>query len=63
MQDRQLKYVLNKYIIPNQVFGLNDIRTPEELNDIQEGLEKYRNLSEDEHMELSLLIRNGTYEL
>ncbi|MBF7147103.1 hypothetical protein [Bacillus toyonensis] len=63
LQDRQLKYVLKKYIIPNKGFDPDDIRTPEELNDVQEGLKKYLNLSEDEHMELSLSIQNGTYEL
>lgn len=63
LQDRQLKYVLKKYIIPNKGFDPNDFRTQEELNDAQEGLKKYLNLSEDEHMELSLSIRNGTYEL
>ncbi|HHT7155579.1 hypothetical protein P4V74_24900 [Bacillus thuringiensis] len=63
LQDRQLKYVLEKYIIPNKGFDPTEIRTQEELNDVQEGLKKYHNLSEDEHMELSLSIRNGTYEL
>lgn len=63
LQDRQLKYVLDKYIIPNKAFDPSEIRTQEELKDVQEGLEKYHNLSEDEHMELSLAIRNGTYEL
>ncbi|MGG5740463.1 hypothetical protein [Bacillus cereus group sp. IBL03679] len=63
LQDRQLKYVLEKYIIPNKGFDPNEIRTQEELNDVQEGLKKYHNLSEDEHIELSLSIRNGTYEL
>ncbi|MBG9713146.1 MULTISPECIES: hypothetical protein [Bacillus cereus group] len=63
LQDRQLKYVLKKYIIPNKGFDPTEIRTQEELNDVQEGLKKYHNLSEDEHMELSLSIRNGTYEL
>ncbi|MEH7149302.1 hypothetical protein V7095_02430 [Bacillus thuringiensis] len=63
LQDRQLKYVLKKYIIPNKGFDPTEIRTQEEFNDIQEGLKKYHNLSEDEHMELSLAIRNGTYEL
>ncbi|WP_144499237.1 hypothetical protein [Bacillus sp. FDAARGOS_235] len=63
LQDRQLKYVLKKYIIPNKGFDPDDIRTQEELNDVQEGLKKYLNLSEDEHMELSLSIQNGTYKL
>ncbi|PFM73603.1 hypothetical protein [Bacillus cereus] len=63
LQDRQLKYVLKKYIIPNKAFDFNEIRTQEELNDVQEGLKKYHNLSEDEHVELSLSIKNGTYEL
>lgn len=63
LQDRQLKYVLEKYIIPNKGFDPTEIRSQEELSDIQEGLKKYHNLSEDEHMELSLSIRNGTYEL
>ncbi|MEM5663834.1 hypothetical protein AAHB94_08485 [Bacillus toyonensis] len=63
LQDRQLKYVLAKYIIPNKGLDFNEIRTQEEFNDIQEGLKKYHNLSEEEHMELSLSIHNGTYEL
>ncbi|MED3538255.1 hypothetical protein ABEX53_17145 [Bacillus toyonensis] len=63
LQDRQLKYVLKKYIIPNKGFDPDDIRTQEELQDVQEGLKKYLNLSEDEHMELSRSIHNGTYEL
>ncbi|AXO97179.1 hypothetical protein [Bacillus anthracis] len=63
LQDRQLKYVLKKYIIPNKEFDFDEIRTREEFDDIQEGLKKYHNLSEDEHMELSISIRNGTYEL
>lgn len=61
LQDRQLKYVLDKYIIPNKELDFNEIRTQEELDDIQEGLKKYHSLSEEEHMELSLSIRNGTY--
>lgn len=63
LQDRQLKYVLSKYIIPNKGLDFDEIRTQEEWDDIQEGLKKYHNLSEDEHMELSLSIKNGTYEL
>ncbi|MGE7875212.1 hypothetical protein [Bacillus paramycoides] len=59
LQDRQLKYVLKKYIISNKRFDPTEIRTQEEL----EGLKKCHNLSEDEHMELSLSTRNGTYEL
>lgn len=38
LQDRQLKYVLAKYIIPNKGLDFNEIRTQEEFNDIQEGL-------------------------
>ncbi|PFV80119.1 hypothetical protein [Bacillus thuringiensis] len=63
LQDRQLKYALKKCIIPNKKFDPNDFRTQEELNDYNEGLKKYLNLSEEEHMELSLAIHNGTYEL
>lgn len=63
LQDRQLKYVLKNYILPEKKFDFDEFRTQEEFNDYQEGLKKYLNLSEEEHMELSLAIRNGTYEL
>ncbi|MDZ4627059.1 hypothetical protein [Bacillus cereus] len=63
LQDRQLKYVLKKYIIPEKKFDFDEIRTQEELNDILEGFNKLKNLSEDEYNELFLSIRNGTYEL
>ncbi|MFV5912500.1 hypothetical protein [Bacillus cereus] len=63
LQDPQLKYALEKCIIPNKKFDPNDFRTQEEINDYHEGLKKYFALSEDEHMELSLSIRNGTYDL
>ncbi|MDI6677451.1 hypothetical protein [Bacillus wiedmannii] len=63
LQDPQLKYVLKKYIIPNKKFDPSDLKSQEDVDNIQEGLKKYLNLSEEEHMELSLAIHNGTYEL
>lgn len=63
LQDRQLKYVLKNYIIPQKDIDFGEIKSQEELNDIDEGMKKYLNLSEEEHMELSLAIHNGTYEL
>jgi len=63
LQDRQLKYVLKKYIISGKDFDQNDIRTQEEITDIQEGFDKFHKLSEEELNELFLSIRNGTYKL
>lgn len=63
LQNRQLKYVLAKYIIPGKNFDPNEIRTQEELNDAQEGLAKFHKLSEEELTEIFSSIRNGTYEL
>ncbi|PEO16813.1 hypothetical protein [Bacillus wiedmannii] len=63
LQDRQLKYVLAKYILPGNEFDFKEIKTQEELNDALEGLNKFNALSEDEQKELFLSIRNGTYEL
>ncbi|QIW22423.1 hypothetical protein [Bacillus thuringiensis] len=63
LQDRQLKYVLAKYIIPDKGFDPNDIRTQEELTDIQEGFDKFFALSEDEKIELFTSIHNGTFKL
>ncbi|WP_257207772.1 hypothetical protein [Bacillus toyonensis] len=58
-----MKYVLGKYIIPQKEFDFNEIRTKEELNDVQKGLEKFGKPSDEELRELFLSIRNGTYEL
>ncbi|EJQ43677.1 hypothetical protein IEQ_05005 [Bacillus cereus BAG6X1-2] len=63
LQDRQLKYVLKKYIISGKDFDPNNIRTQEEITDIQEGFDKFHKLSEEELNELFLSIRNGTYKL
>ncbi|PEM69305.1 GIY-YIG nuclease family protein [Bacillus pseudomycoides] len=63
LQDRQLKYVLRKYIIPEKEFDFDEIRTQEELNDVKEGFEKFNKLSDKELTELFLSIRNGTFEL
>ncbi|MEK4660137.1 MULTISPECIES: excinuclease ABC subunit C [Bacillus] len=63
LQDRQLKYVIGKYIIPEKKIDFNEIRTQEELNDVQEGFEKFNKLSDKELTELFLSIRNGTFEL
>ncbi|MCU4767787.1 hypothetical protein [Bacillus toyonensis] len=61
LQDRQLKYYIAKYIIPNKEFDFDDIRSQEELTDIQEGLKKFSELSKEELREILLSIRNGTY--
>ncbi|ONG61247.1 excinuclease ABC subunit C [Bacillus cereus] len=63
LQDRQLKYVLGKYIIPEKEFDFDEIRTQEELNDVKEGFEKFNKLSEKELTELFLSIRNGTFDI
>lgn len=57
--DKQLKYVIDKYIIPGKEFDFNEIKTQEELEDIEEGLKKFNKLSEEEVAELFYLIRNG----
>ena len=38
LQDRQLKYVLKNYILPEKKFDFDEFRTQEEFNDYQEGL-------------------------
>jgi hypothetical protein len=56
--DKQLKYVIDKYIIPGKKIDFNEIKTREELEDIEEGLKKFNKLSEEEAAELFHLIRN-----
>ncbi|WPU78000.1 excinuclease ABC subunit C (plasmid) [Bacillus sp. RA(2023)] len=63
LQDRQLKYVLKKYIIPKKEIDFDEIRTQEEWNDAKEGFEKFNKLSDKDLTELFLSIRNGTLEL
>ncbi|MCC2453340.1 hypothetical protein [Bacillus cereus] len=63
LQDRQLKYYITKYLIPNKDFDFDEIRTQEELTDIQEGLKKFKELSQQELREILISIHNGTYEL
>lgn len=58
-RDKQLKYVIDKYIIPEKEFDFNEIKTQKELDDIEEGFEKFNKLTEEEVAEILYLIRNG----
>jgi hypothetical protein len=50
--DRQIDYVLKKYIIPNKKFDVNEIKTVEELNATTKGFDKFLALSQEQQFEL-----------
>ncbi|WP_236702433.1 MULTISPECIES: hypothetical protein [Bacillaceae] len=52
LNDRQLRYVVDKYIIPNKKFDFNDIKSRDELNDLTEGFKKFNKLTSQEKTEL-----------